>query len=183
MTVDLTRGESARILDYCRKARLTTAQTAYVMATALWETNKTMLPVEEAYWLSDTWRRKNLRYYPWHGRGFVQLTWEANYRKAGHLLGCDLTRDPARAMQPDIAARILVRGMCEGWFTNQRLDQFITAARHDFIGARRVVNGTDRADEIAALARDYHAALQDAAPRRVSWISVLLSFFMKGKVA
>src|SRR4029079_15992876 len=56
---------------------------AYMLATAFQETNQTMQPVREAYWLSEEWRRRNLRYYPFYGWGYVQLTWEANYRRAG----------------------------------------------------------------------------------------------------
>ena len=40
---------------------------AYIMATVKHETNNTFEPVEEAYWLSESWRKANLRYYPWHG--------------------------------------------------------------------------------------------------------------------
>ncbi|WP_273687388.1 carboxypeptidase [Ketogulonicigenium vulgare] len=161
MQIDLSLGETQRILAVCRRAGLLRAQTAYVLATAYWETNRTMLPVEEAYWLADDWREKNLRYYPWHGRGFVQLTWKANYQKASAKIGVDLIADPSRAMEPDVAAQILVQGMVEGWFTGKKLADYIDGARVDFVGARRIVNGTDRAAEIAAIAEAYLAALPD----------------------
>lgn len=57
------------------------SQIAYVLATVEWETAKTFKPVREAFWLSEAWRKKNLRYYPFYGRGYVQLTWEKNYKK------------------------------------------------------------------------------------------------------
>ncbi len=44
-------------------------QIAYVIATVEWETGNTFKPVKEAYWLSEDWRRRNLRYYPYFGRG------------------------------------------------------------------------------------------------------------------
>lgn len=81
-----------------------------------------MQPVEEAYYLgarAETYR-KTLRYYPWHGRGFVQLTWRKNYVRAGKELSIDLTTDPDLAMKPDVAVRVLVHGMEQGWFTGQR---------------------------------------------------------------
>jgi peptidoglycan hydrolase-like protein with peptidoglycan-binding domain len=53
-------------------------QTAYVLATTQWETNQTFKPVREAYWLSENWRKTHLRYHPFYGRGFVQLTWKNN---------------------------------------------------------------------------------------------------------
>jgi hypothetical protein len=160
MNLDL--GDTRLIIDTARKAGLYRNQLAYVLATAYWETANTMEPVEEAFWMSDAWRAKNLRYYPWHGRGYVQLTWERNYLRAGKALDVDLISDPDLARDPQIAAPILVTGMVEGWFTGKRLDQYITLQKSDYVGARRIVNGTDRAAQIADIARRYEAALLDA---------------------
>lgn len=91
--------------------------------------------------------------------GYVQLTWRENYEKAGKKLGADFVSNPKLLLEPRYAAPILVTGMKEGWFTGKRLDQYITISRSDFTGARRIVNGTDKAGEIAKLARDYDAAL------------------------
>ncbi|MDH2328704.1 carboxypeptidase [Cereibacter sp. SYSU M97828] len=160
MSINLTLGHTQLIRNECALRGLTRQQTAYVLATALWETNRTMLPVEEAYYLgakAEAYRRK-LKYWPWHGRGFVQLTWLDNYLRAGKELDVDLTTDPAAAMKPDVAARILVLGMERGWFTGKKLADFI-GTTVDYRGARRIVNGTDRADEIASLARQYETAL------------------------
>lgn len=134
-------------------------QLAYVLATTEWETNKTFQPVKEAYWLSEDWRKKNLRYYPWYGRGFVQLTWEDNYIKASKKLGVNLTRNPDDVMKPDISAKILVQGMKEGWFTGKKLSDYITLQKSDFTNARRIVNGTDKAKQIADLAVKYDKEL------------------------
>ncbi len=49
--------------------------------------------------------------------------------------------------------------MREGWFTGRRLADYLPG---DHAGARRIVNGTDRAAEIAALARGFEAALAAA---------------------
>jgi predicted chitinase len=40
------------------------------------------------------------------GRGPIQITGRANYRRFGDLLGLDLVADPARASRPDVAFRI-----------------------------------------------------------------------------
>lgn len=40
------------------------------------------------------------------GRGPIQITGRANYRRFGDLLGTDLVADPARAAQPELAFRI-----------------------------------------------------------------------------
>jgi len=162
MKINLALGCTRLILDVCRSQEVLRNQAAYILATALWETNRTMQPVIEAYWLSEAWRAKNLRYYPWHGRGFVQLTWQRNYLRAGKALDVDLIGNPDGALNPDIAARILVTGCVEGWFTGKKLSDYITVLRSDFTGARRIVNGTDKAAEIAAIARDYDMALKAA---------------------
>jgi len=157
--IDLNLGFTRSIIRECRNRGLPINQTAYVLATAYWETNRTMEPVREAYWLSEDWRRRNLRYFPWYGRGFVQLTWERNYKAMGRRLNMDLTSDPDVVMKPEVSAQILVVGMLEGIFTGKKLSDYLTPARSDYIGARRIVNGTDKAGEIAALAEAYEAAL------------------------
>lgn len=157
MNLDL--GDTRLIIAKCKEHGLLRNQAAYVLATALWETAQTMKPVREAFWLSEDWRKQNLRYYPWYGRGYVQLTWERNYREAGNKIGVALTKSPDLAMDPKHAATILVQGMKEGWFTGMRLDNYITLQASDFVEARRVVNGTDKAETIAGIAKDYDEAL------------------------
>jgi len=159
MKLSLDIGYTALILSKCRKYDLLRNQAAYVMATAYWETNRTVKPVVEAYWLSEQWRRENLRYYPWHGRGFVQLTWRDTYVRAGKALKVDLTTDPSKALDPEISASVLVLGMLDGWFTGKKLGDYVTLARSNYTSARRIVNGTDKAKEIAALAVEYEALL------------------------
>ena len=158
--MDMNLGDTRLIIDTCKDEGLLRNQAAYVLATAFWETNRTVKPVQEAYWLSDAWRRRNLRYYPWHGRGYVQLTWERNYIRAGKELGVDLTTDPTVAMDAQIAAKVLVVGSREGWFTGKKLADYITLKASNFTGARRIINGTDKAQTIAGIARQYDAALK-----------------------
>jgi hypothetical protein len=160
MEIDIHLGDTQMILEVCQERGVLRNQAAYILATARWETNHTMKPVVEAYWLSEEWRKRNLRYYPWHGRGYVQLTWQRNYIKAGKVLGLDLTSDPNVALDPAIASQILVVGCMEGWFTGKRIPDYIDISKSGFEGARRVVNGTDKAREIAAIARQYDAALR-----------------------
>jgi putative chitinase len=148
------------------------AYTAYALATACHETAYTMQPVREAYWLSENWRRSNLRYYPFYGRGYVQLTWKDNYAKADRELNLSgrLNGDLELALDPDIAARIMVRGMQEGWFAADRTGKRHTLARHlpakgaasvaQMTSARRIINGTDKNDKIAAEAMKFQKALE-----------------------
>lgn len=135
-------------------------QTAYCLATAWHETNETMLPVIEAYWLSESWRRLNLRYYPFYGRGYVQLTWEENYKKAGDILGFDFVNNPELVQIPKYAAAILVIGSRDAWFTKYKLKDFINQHKKDYVGARRIINGTDDAKKIAGYAMIFERALR-----------------------
>ena len=140
---------------------LSTQEKAYMLATAYHETKYTMQPVREAYWLSEAWRKKNLRYYPHYGRGYVQLTWPFNYERADRELGLNgaLVANLDLAMQPDIAAKIMIYGMREGWFTNKKLSDYIKAGKADYVGARRIINGTDEARKIAGYAEIFEKAL------------------------
>jgi Chitinase class I/ROS/MUCR transcriptional regulator protein len=122
---------------------------AYMMATAFHETARTMQPVREAFWLSEQWRKTHLRYYPYYGRGYVQLTWQANYAKAGAYVGADLVASPDLALRPDYAAVIMQVGMSEGWFRRDRHGRPHTLARYfghgvdDSVGAREIINGPE----------------------------------------
>ena len=137
-------------------------QVAYLLATVYHETNATMLPVREAYWLSEAWRKKNLRYYPWYGRGYVQITWLENYQKMDDELGLDgaLVQNLDLALDPKIAAEILVIGSKKGMFTTKSLDDYINASGCDYKGARRIINGTDKAGKIAGYAEIFESALR-----------------------
>lgn len=150
------KGTSAAIRGECRKQGIgLPAQIAYVLATTDWETGHTFEPVREAYWQDEGWRRRNLRYYPYYGRGYVQLTWEDNYRKYADILGIDLVTKPDLALDPQIALFILVHGFKTGAFTGKKISDYIRAGKTDFINARRCINALDRAEEIAALAKKF----------------------------
>ncbi|MDE1159323.1 MAG: hypothetical protein PW791_13845 [Neorhizobium sp.] len=154
---------------------------AYIFATAYHETARRMQPVRETLAASDAeaiaildrayrngrlgsvkspyWRRDSAGR-TWLGRGFVQLTHRRNYTALSALTGVDLVEDPARAMEMATAVAILVEGMAAGSFTGRRLADDIAEGRCDFIGARKVINGTDRAALVAAYAKAFAAALQ-----------------------
>ena len=100
----------------------------------------------------------------YRGRGYVQVTGRANYRHDGDLLGLDLIGNPDLALQPDVAYRIASRGMKEGWFTGHRFASYFADQRPpDYLTARRIINGLDRAQEIADIAVKMEAALAAAA--------------------
>ncbi|MFM7447984.1 MAG: glycoside hydrolase family 19 protein [Leptolyngbyaceae cyanobacterium] len=97
---------------------------------------------------------------PYCGRGYVQLTHVENYERAGQALGIDLVHNPELANRPDVAAKIAVLGMKNGWFTNRSLGNFINSSTQDFASARTIINDSDRSQEIAADAQRYYRVLK-----------------------
>lgn len=97
-----------------------------------------------------------------YGRGLVQLTWDKNYEWADAALnlGGSLLKNFDRALEPAIASAILIKGMETGAFTGKKLgDYMVDRGTHDaFVRARRIINGTDRAELIA----DHADGFQDA---------------------
>lgn len=149
-------------------------QIAYCLATFKWETAHTLDPIDEmgstAYFnnrygphtavgqdLGNTQPGDGARF---HGRGYVQLTGRANYKKAGSLTGQDLLGNPTLAKQPGLAYTIASTGMRKGWFTGKKLSQYIKpGAPPSYEGARRIINGQDKAQTIADLARRFDEVL------------------------
>ncbi|MGL5034116.1 MAG: hypothetical protein ACRC6M_09990, partial [Microcystaceae cyanobacterium] len=57
--------------------------------------------------------------------------------------------------QPDVSLFIIINGMKDGIFTSKKLSDYIAGSRVDFVNARRIINGTDRADLIAGYAQQW----------------------------
>jgi putative chitinase len=132
---------------------------ACALGNAAWETRLTMAAVREAYWLSEDWRKAHLRYWPFYGRGLSQCTWRANYAAFSAVLGVDLVGDPDKALDPTISAKILFYGMEHGTFTGRKLADYFTPTVTNFLGSRAIINGSDRAAEVAAYGEEFLAAL------------------------
>jgi hypothetical protein len=150
------------IIDECQvQGMQLLPQVAYVLATTQWETAQTFRPVREAFWKknAEEWRKKNLPYYPYYGRGYVQLTWKNNYEKYGAILGVDLVNNLDLALEPGIARFVLVHGFRTGSFTGRKISDYINDSGVDFIRARRCINGADKAREIAELAQNFMGKL------------------------
>lgn len=163
-----------RLLGAMGKAGWPIAWVAYGLATSWWETNKKMQPVEEGYYLGPERAKRHqrtLRYFPWYGRGDVQLTWEDNYRKAdaylasiGLIQAGELIANPDLALRPDISAAILVWGMGGGKYTGKGLGNYLPrtgpANHRQFVLSRYVVNIQDKASQIADVAMKMQAAVE-----------------------
>lgn len=179
LTSAQVRGITA-ILDEWERRKLTDLRwLADILATAKWETDHTMQPIREhggpAYFKRmydphgsrPALAKRNGNTKPgdgarYCGRGYGQLTWRNNYRAMGELLGQPLEDQPDLAMRPDIAAQIMFEGMIRGSFTGKKLADYFNAKTTDWVNARRIINGTDRAIEIANIAKLFYADLSAA---------------------
>lgn len=145
------------------------AKYAYVFATVFHETAGTFDPISEygsrRYLMSKS-------YYPYYGRGYVQLTWKWNYQKFGEFLGIDLVNNPHLANEPENAWLILEEGMTRNTevkrvddpnFTAYTLDDVFFDANNltsKFTKARRIINGSDKAAYIAGLANKFYSIIE-----------------------
>ncbi|MDR6900203.1 hypothetical protein [Rhizobium miluonense] len=178
------------ILVAWRAAPFDTRWLAYMLATAYHETDRTMCPVSEnlnysasgllatfpkyftisqaAAYARQPQRIANRAYanrmgnrneasgdgWRYRGRGLVQITGRDNYAKYG------IAEDPDKALDPVKAVEILFDGMINGRFTGKRLADYFSATASDWTGARKIINGTDRATDIAGYAKKFAAALE-----------------------
>ena len=159
---------------------------AYMLATTKHETASTMQPIDE---FGSDGRFEQL-YGPgteigrilgnihsgdgakFHGRGFVELTGRNNYAKMTPVVKSfypeapDFTIDPAAVKNDNYAAVILFYGMFNGAFTGLALKNFIGDPMKgqivDYLHARKIINGMDRADLVKGYAKKFANALENA---------------------
>lgn len=141
---------------------------AYMLATTYHETARTMQAIEEygkgkgrAYGRKikmdrTTYDKPDQLYY---GRGLVQLTWYENYKHFGDLLNIDLLNKPSLALDLKTAIDIMFLGMKTGLFTGIGLPKYFNDTTEDYIGARKIINGKDKAELIAGYAHKFLAGL------------------------
>ncbi len=148
------------ILTEWERRRLTDLRhLAYMLATVLAECGRNMAPIPEVGRGRGHPYGRIVNGHVYYGRGYVQLTWDYNYKKLGQLTGVDLYNHPDLALQPTIASKILFEGMLKGSFTNKKLSDYFSATKEDWYNARRIINGVDRASEIAGYGKQFYAAL------------------------
>lgn len=165
------------IIDGWNKSGLTDLRWfAYMLATTYHETARTMQPIAEygkgkrrpygkkIKMSRQRYTHPNKIYY---GRGFVQLTWYENYDKMSKLLGIDLLNNPELAMVPEHAMQIMIEGMTKGAsnrgdFTGRSLEQYFNSTSDDPEGARRIINGRDKAKTIAKYHYKFRRSLRES---------------------
>jgi putative chitinase len=135
---------------------------AYMLATVYHETAKVMLPLRE-YGQGKNHTYGNIdpvTKQAYYGRGYVQLTWKYNYQKFADILKLDLVNHPDLVLNPSTSAKIMLIGMSKGLFTGKSLSDYIRPEHTDFVNARRIINGTDKAQLIAGYAETFLKALK-----------------------
>lgn len=121
---------------------------AYILATA-WGEAKLKYDMEEI-------GGKKKRYAPFYGRGFVQLTWDYNYERYG------IKDNPKEALKPDMSTHILFDGMVKGIFTGKKLSNYFNARGNKPLGARAIINGSDKASLFVQYYEAFLKALEAA---------------------
>ena len=157
--------ESAHTMQPVRETLSGSDEQAIARLEHAWRNGK--LPwVEEPYWRKDAAGKS------WFGRGLIQITHEENYDKQQRKLADHPRREsavpyqvhdePDIALHPQTALLIAVLGMADGDFTGHKLADHIRPGMADYTTARRIVNGTDRAGQIAGYARIFERAIREA---------------------
>lgn len=164
--------EQKIIAECIRQGVTSTEQIAYILASAEHESDYFKTQVEYASGaqyegrsdLGNTQAGDGVRF---KGRGYVQLTGRANYKKYSDKLGKDLIGNPdIVSSDQDVSRYILVDGMKTGAFTGVGLDGYIGNGRKDYVGARAIVNGDDVAGKIAGQAETYEQRLKSGDLKR-----------------
>ena len=147
------------ILDECEKLGVTDIrQMAYIFATAYHECYKPSKPDTRMTPMPEFGGEAYLKskpYYPYYGRGLSQLTWKYNYAKEATRLNIDLLNTPELMLVIDTAANSHVYCMKHGRYTGKKLSDYINDKKCDFVNARRIINGTDKAIQIAGYAEKF----------------------------
>jgi len=137
-------------------------QQAYIFATAYWEAHNPRKPELRMTPMPEFGGEKYLKskkYYPYYGRGLSQLTWDYNYKKEGLRLNLPLLTQPELILHIPTAANSHVYCMVHGSYTGKKLSDYINADKCDYVNARRIINGKDKAAEIAAIAQKFETTL------------------------
>jgi len=149
---------------------------AYILATAYWETGKTMQPVREngrgegmAYGkkLKQDRTPYTLPDKIYYGRGYSQTTWYDNYLMLTHQSyakqkGWDFLNNPELLLLPEPSAWATIHCMWHGYYTGASLLKYFHDGVCDWFNARRIINGLDQAAVIAGIAQHFYGALQIA---------------------
>lgn len=129
---------------------------AYILATIYHETGKTMQPVKE---FGGEAYLKGKPYYHYYGRDLVQTTWLKNYERVKEFSGIDVVSEPDLIGQMPLAAKVAITFMSKGWYTGRKLSDYFSDTISDPYNARRIINGTDKAQIITGYWQKFYDLL------------------------
>jgi hypothetical protein len=102
----------------------------------------------------------------YYGRGLVQLTWWTGYSTTGHGMGrgFDFLLNPDLLMDFDISYEVMVIGMTKGigYANGNKLSSYFDNDVTNYTSARAIINGVERADMFAGIAKRFEVMLMDA---------------------
>jgi putative chitinase len=75
------------------------------------------------------------------------------------LLGVDFVNHPDLALELDNATNIMFIGMIKGLFTSKSLSDYFNQNTEDWVNARKIINGLDKAQAIAMYGHNFYSAL------------------------
>ena len=155
------------VLDGLQSRGVPLRQAAYILGTAYHESDKFKTMEEYASGAAYEGRKDLGNTVPgdgrrFKGRGLVQTTGRRNYIDWSTRLGVDLVGNPSLAGTLRYAVPMLIDGMLLGTFTTKKLSTYVSGEKADYLNARRVVNGTDKAKKIAGHAETFANALRVA---------------------
>ncbi|MCO5159607.1 MAG: hypothetical protein M9939_00605 [Mesorhizobium sp.] len=161
------------LLDVAQSRGVSLLHLAYILSGVYHETGGMMVPVREGFAKTDIGARKVVakRAYGktagpynhvYYGRGRIQNTWLRNMETLSKRFGHDFVKNPDLLLDPAIDAVVTIVGHQEGLWTGKKLSDYISEGRKDYVNARRIVNGTDKAKQIAGYAVAFENALRAA---------------------
>lgn len=169
------------ILEANESYRVGNKQFAYILATIYHETGivrnkqliRTFQPVEEmgkgkgrkygakVKFSGEAYSLPDKIYY---GRGHTQNTWYEIYEKLTALAKkqgyeWDFLNNPELLLQMQPSIWATFTAMQIGLYTGRKLSDYINTQKCDYVNARRIINGTDKAELIAGYANQFYNIL------------------------
>lgn len=151
---------------------------AYILGTTYHETAKTMQPIAEygkgkKYDYGKKLKMgggpgKRIPYTVpdklYYGRGLTQNTWYENYHrltKAATTQGkdWDFLNNPELLLQMEPSIWATYFAMQVGLYTGKKLKDYFNDKKEDWVNARKIINGLDKADLIGGYGKKFMAGL------------------------
>ena len=99
--------------------------------------------------------------YKYRGRGLVQLTFKKNYKRFNDEIDVDLVNYPDKALELPSAVKIMMLGMRDGIFSGLSMSYFLDSNPPDYLGARAIINGSDKASQFKFYAEKFEKIIKD----------------------